>query len=329
LISHAETYLGVHHSPDLFHVQQEACRATGGSLHHQKEKAEKAFQQAEVKHRENQRIFNEFEGNWPWTLQQLELDKQQRSLTPSLTENLTHARQELETAQARQLRARDARRGIGQAYHPFDLTTGAPQEAADVQIKLEAHFDTLDQIASEAGLSASSLARLAKARRVLPLMIETMVFFWTLMTSRASALKYVPEIVEVWRRQLVAGYYLADVAQRCSNSKERQRLRELSRSILEQAKARDGPLSELSEADVAYLDEQARLAAKLFQRSSSCVEGRNGQLSLRHHGLREISARKLRVLGILHNFVIQDRDGKTAANGFFWPRTPRAIFMAR
>lgn len=317
LICHAEIYLGVHHSPDLFHVQQEACRATAGSLHRQKEKAENACQQAEAKHQENQRILKEFEGDWPYKIQQLDLDKVQRSLTPSLTENLTHARQELETAQARQLRARDARRGIGQAYHPFELTTGTPQEAADVQVKLEAHFDTLDQIASEASLSASSHARLAKARRVLPSMIETIVFFWTLIASRASALKYAPEIIEVWRSQLVAGYYLADVAQRCSNAKERQRLRELSRSILEQAKARDGPLSKLSEADVAYLDEQARLSAKLFQRSSSCVEGRNGQLSLRHHGLREISARKLRVLGVLHNFVIKDSDGKTAANGFF------------
>ena len=179
------------------------------------------------------------------------------------------------------------------------------------------HFDTLDQIASEAHLKPSSIARLAKAKRVLPSMIETLVFFWSLIAIRAATLNYSSDIVQIWKNQLVAGYYLASVARRCSDPEERKRLRELSISILQQAKARDGPLSTLSEKEVSYLDEQARLASELLQRSSSCVEGRNGQLSLRHHGLREISPRKLRVLGVLHNFVIKRSDGSTAANRFF------------
>lgn len=36
-------------------------------------------------------------------------------------------------------------------------------------------------------------------------------------------------------------YYLSSVAQRCSDSEERKRLRELSTFIFDQAKARDGP----------------------------------------------------------------------------------------
>ena len=39
--------------------------------------------------------------------------------------------------------------------------------------------------------------------------------------------------------------------------------------------------------------------------------------SERHQGLREISPRMLRVLGVLHNFVIKRSDGSTAANRFF------------
>ena len=143
------------------------------------------------------------------------------------------------------------------------------------------------------------------------------MLFRSLIAARAAALSFSPEIVKVWQNQLVAGYYLASVAQRCSDSKEREQLQDLSNAILQQAKARDGPLSALNEKDVSYLEEQACLASQLFQRSSSCVEGRNGQLSLRHHGLREISPRKLRVLGVLHNFVIKRSDGSTAANRFF------------
>jgi hypothetical protein len=192
---------------------------------------------------------------------------------------------------------------------------------------LKQHFDTLDKVAAEAALGQASLARLAKARRVLPAMIETILFFWTLIGSRAAKLSeaYSAEIVRIWRHDLVAGCYLGLVADRCRDSKERQRLRELSSSILDQAKARDGPFEALSQQEKTYLEEQATSAAELFQRSSSCVEGRNGQLSLRHHGLREITARKLRVLGVLHNFVIKRRDGSTAASRFFG-QEPRALF---
>jgi hypothetical protein len=55
----------------------------------------------------------------------------------------------------------------------------------------------------------------------------------------------------------------------------------------------------------------------LFQRSSSCVEGRNGQLALRHHHLNQFRPGKLRVLTILHNDLIPRRDGTTAAERFF------------
>jgi Family of unknown function (DUF6399) len=317
LISHAETHLGVHHSPDLFHVQYEASRATSAPLHRATEKAEKAFKVAESSYQQNAKKIADFNENWPSSLQQLNIEKELKRNAPVLEEARSQASQKFESTQARQLRAREARLGIGKEYHPFDLQTGAPVEAAQAQVKLNAHFDTLNQVASEAGLKPSSFERIAKAKRVLPSMIQTLLFFWQMIASRAAALAFSPEIVNVWKNQLVAGYYLASVASRCSDSKERKRLRELSQSILEKAKARDGPLSGLSEKDVSYLEEQARSASEIFQRSSSCVEGRNGQLSLRHHSLRELSPRKLRVLGVLHNFVIKRSDGTTAANRFF------------
>jgi hypothetical protein len=317
LISHAQTYLGVHHSPDLFHVQQEASRATSLPLARQTENAQKTLDTANATHQLVAQQLEEFNGNWPNSIKQLELEQKLQRELPIIEEALNIARKDFETVQARQHRARDARKGIGQDYHPFDLKTGATREATEVESSLKARFDTLDQIAAEANLKPSSMARLAKAKRVLPSMIETVVFFWKLIAIRAAALAHSPAIVDAWKNQLVASYYLAAAANRCSDSKERKRLRELSRSILTQAKARDGPLSGLSESEVSQLEAQAKSAAELFQRSSSCVEGRNGQLSLRHHGLREITARKLEVLGVLHNFVIKRSDGSTAASRFF------------
>jgi hypothetical protein len=57
--------------------------------------------------------------------------------------------------------------------------------------------------------------------------------------------------------------------------------------------------------------------ADLFQRSSSCVEGRNGQLSLRHHSLHRIAPTRLQALTAVHNYFIHRPDGSTAAERFF------------
>jgi len=323
LVSHAESYLGVHHSPDLFHVQQDVSKATSVPLARQTERAEKALQSAEESYQQSVQQIQDFEGTWPHSIQQLNLEKDLQRKLPVLEEARDNAQREFETAQARQHRARDARKSIGQDYHPYDLKTGAPVTPTEAQEKLNRHFDTLDQVASEAGLKPSSIARLAKAKRVLPCMIATLVFFWQLMASRIATLKYPSEIIDAWKNQLVAGYYLGVVAGRSSDTKERKQLQELSRLLLTQA--RDGPLSQLKEEDRAYLEEQAKSAAELFQRSSSCVEGRNGQLSLRHHGLRTITRRKLQVLGVLHNFVIERNDGSTAASRFFG-QEHRALF---
>ncbi|MEW6736820.1 MAG: DUF6399 domain-containing protein, partial [Acidobacteriota bacterium] len=63
-----------------------------------------------------------------------------------------------------------------------------------------------------------------------------------------------------------------------------------------------------------------------FQRSSSCVEGRNGQFSLRHHSLHRIGIRKLQALTIVHNYFIKRRDGTTAAQRFFGSK-PADLFQ--
>ena len=317
LIAHAESSLGVHHSPDLFHVQQEASRATSGPLYRQKQKAEKPLQAAVTALQTNIAKFEHFQGNWPNTIEQLEQEKKLVEERPALELAVHQAREAFELAQGKQTRARSARVGIGQAYHPFDLQTGAPVAAAEVEARLMIHFDTLDQVALDAGLSESAKARLAKAKRVLPSMVATIAFFWRMIADRVALLEHSPETIRIWLNNLLPGCYLAAVAERCRDPEERKRLRELSKSLIGTANARDGPLKDLSDAEVSQLETHARLASELFQRSSSCVEGRNGQLSLRHHGLRTISPRKLRVLGVLHNYVIKRRDGTTAAKRFF------------
>lgn len=73
------------------------------------------------------------------------------------------------------------------------------------------------------------------------------------------------------------------------------------------------------------LERKAQICADLFQRSSSCVEGRNGQLSLKHHALHRFTLRKLQALTVLHNYLIRRSDGTTAAERFYGT-VPRDLF---
>jgi len=53
------------------------------------------------------------------------------------------------------------------------------------------------------------------------------------------------------------------------------------------------------------MERKARECAGLFQRSSACVEGRNVQLSLRHHGMHRLSDRKLKgLMTVIHNYYL-------------------------
>ena len=103
----------------------------------------------------------------------------------------------------------------------------------------------------------------------------------------------------------------------CTRAEPRHRLRALSRQLLEPLRQRDHPLQALPAAERARLEHVAGDCADRFQRSSSSVEGRNGQLSLHHHGRHRLSDRKLEALTAVHNFHIRRPDGTTAAERFF------------
>ncbi len=97
----------------------------------------------------------------------------------------------------------------------------------------------------------------------------------------------------------------------------RHRLRALSARLLEPLRQPTHPLQSLAPATLQRIETVAVGCADLFQRSSSCVEGRNGHLSLYHHGSHRLSDRKLAALTALHNFYVRRPDGTTAAERFF------------
>jgi hypothetical protein len=318
LIAHAETYLGAHHSPDLFHVQYDTVKATSGALASQTRAAVREWEERQEKTADLRRKGDlHREKGLPDSLVGV---LQQRA-----QEAETTARERVDACQARQARAQAARQGLGRDYHPVDLKTGQPLTAEEVGRRLAGHFDTLEQVAAEADLSTHARDKLAKARRVLDSMQATIAFFWTMIAARLAAWGYRPAVQQWMQQDLIPAYYLCRVAEKAGTAAEKQRLRNLAAEVLARARSPDGLWGTLPGDLQVELEIKARQCADFFQRSSSCVEGRNGQLSLRHHALHQLTARKLQALTVLHNYAVQRADGSTAASRFY-DGTPRDLF---
>jgi hypothetical protein len=298
LIAHAEKHLGAQHSPDLFHVQHETVQATGLALAGQTRRAHQAVADAQPQTAARRAELAACQQQCPQSTHVAEVQRQVEQAVAAEAES----RQQLEACQQRQQQATAARHGLSHDYHPIDVELVQAVSADEVGDRLSGHFDRLEQLAREAGLSPQVHEKLAKARRVLPEMCSTIAFFWATVTARLAAWQ-LPATVTTWlREELIPGLYLERAAEKVSTSVERQRWRTRAAEILARARAPDGVWGTLSETERADLESKARQCANLFQRSSSCVEGRNGQLSLRHHGLHRLTSRKLGALRVLHNF---------------------------
>ncbi|MCI0561375.1 MAG: DUF6399 domain-containing protein, partial [Nitrososphaera sp.] len=125
---------------------------------------------------------------------------------------------------------------------------------------------------------------------------------------------------------LIPGYYLQEVARREKDKTLKHAIKQASQELLASSRTREGPFEELDEEEQSRLERTAKECAGVFQRSSSCVEGRNAQLALRHHGLHRLSRRKLQALTTVHNYFLRRSDGTTAAERFFEAK-PRDLFQ--
>jgi hypothetical protein len=321
LLAHAREGLGAHHSPDLFHVQHDLSKATSlplrTQLGHAQADLDAARQQTQqwIARRDAYQQGPRPPGRPP---------EFERHIAEGHALEQTRAAR-VDAAERRQEQMHQAIRGLGEDYHPFDLANGHPCDAEAVGQRLTARFDAIERIAEETGLATTARQRIAKARRVLGAMVATVAWVWVVIGTRLDALHLSAEVRRVLIEQLIAGLYLKRVASRARGPAERAAIRAVADRLLAQARAPDSPLAALPAEQREALEREAAGCAELFQRSSSCVEGRNGQLSLRHHHLHRLSPSRLKVLTILHNYLIRRPDGTTAAERFFGAK-PQDLF---
>ncbi len=192
-------------------------------------------------------------------------------------------------------------------------------------VLLDKRFDGLEATAQDLGLGEKALARVAKARRVVPQTLATLAFFFLWVATTVKDLALTPEQEAAVRERLIPGLYLRRAARKAPTGEERAAIRAVAERLLEPLRCADGPLADLSAERRRAIEQAAGDCADLFQRSSSCVEGRNGQLSLWHHHLHTLRPGRLAALTVVHNHATMGANGKSPAERFFGQR-PDDVF---
>jgi hypothetical protein len=325
LLAYVENHLGVHHSPDLFHVQHELSKAVSASMAVKQRAAHKAVAKAEEaltrmhEHRANA-------NDEPATRGPGRPPKVAASLEQA-TQEVEAARQEHQRLSGQRAMVTQSIRAIGHAYHFVDVARGVRCNGKLIASDIQQQIDTIRTVAQQEGLSQTCLNRIDKAQRVVPKMQATIEFVSGYVRQQVRQLDVTQPVSYALHAHLIPSYYLERVASTKMVS-EGQALRELADRLRTPLFGADGVLSTLPPVEQERLKQEAGKLADVFQRSSSNVEGRNEYLSLRNHALRGLdNPRKRACLTAVHNFLLVRSDGTTAAERFFGQK-PRSMFAA-
>ena len=311
LICHAMTGLGAHHSPDLFHVQRELGKAFGPLFRSLLRRGEAAIAETtktidlEIKACDEyvSQIENRGPGRPPDFEGRIEAAK---AALAAAQENLAAIKKQQEETYAEI-------RGIGLDHHPFDLKTGEARQAEDVKKDVDRRFETLEATADDVDMSEQLRKYIKKAGRVTPDLIATIAFFWGVVRQTIEEQKLSQPMEQFLLGTLIPIAYLSLVLGKLKDRAMKDIVRATIAKLQQAVDATGSPIGALDAEARAAMFALAQQCAEFFQRSSSCVEGRNGVLSLHHHAGRNLPSRRLRVLKTIHNFGIKRADGTTAA----------------
>jgi len=300
---------------DLFHVQQEI---TKGLTSHLARTVQQVKKQQEDLQKEKLEVLSKFGDQLKRAGGAEDLSKRgvnagKRLLEIEREEKVNHKKIEITEKQYK--KAQEARRTITHTYHPFNLDTGEKQTPEVVKAKIETSYAKLETVAKEADCTDKQKKKLEKSKGSLPSMIAVLMFFFSFLTVQIKFMG-LDELHGKLFEKLVSIKYLKLCLQRTKKKIRKEAIKATLRRLEEDLK--NNPLWRAIDCSMqAEWWRRALECAQIFQRSSSCVEGRNGQLSLKFHAFRHLTARTLTVLTGLHNFFIRRADGTTAAERFF------------
>jgi hypothetical protein len=312
LLKHAAEGLGAHHSPDLFHIQHDLTKAASAQLQLRVKRAEESLRKQQEKVAAEVRRKDRFE----------ELAVKTRGRPPAFDSHIERQRtaemadvQLLRKSIAERKQFYDARRDLSKIYHPYALETGLPQSPEIVREKLVRTFDRIQVVTDS--LAETFRKKVTKARKQISAMTATMTFYFTMVSLYLDNLQLDFRTRGLLEDFLIPSCYLKRVANTVTDKSSRYEILHTSEHLMSDFNAQAGPFASYSQEDLQELQKIAQECAEFYHRSSSCVEGRNGQLSLKHHNLHSLKERKLSALTVIHNFDTRRVDRTTPAQRFF------------
>jgi Family of unknown function (DUF6399) len=286
--------LGAKHIPELFHSQYELSKATAAPLASQ----EREFENAVVEAEEKLKKVVSKEGS--------DSERAREALKVCNLRKLG-----LEKRRERSQKVREAKKKLGKIHHPINMSTGKLQTAEEMKVKFDEQLKIIENVTQEACLSQPCLKRIEKAKRAFGGIVEYLKYFFIVYAAFMMELRLSGKQEEYFNEVIFPLCYLRMIWKRLSK-KDREEYTKLREDL--EAKLNCPPCSEKLKNE---LMRTGRECAELFQRSSSCVEGRNGMLSLYYHRFHRLNERSIKALTTVHNFHTSRSDGTTAAERFF------------
>jgi hypothetical protein len=302
--------LKVEHLPDVMHLQQNLGKAILLPLARPIQQADNDLEKARQKAERLE------------TAERKKPDSVSLDAMIEVAQAEKQAQEDREQGQERLDQAVDCLREVSFVYHPFNRKTGQPATVEQMETSLAAAVDQVQKVVEKAGLGERAHQAVARARVWSVLLVGCLAWFRLRTDARVEKLDLSEEGERLVQECLLPSYYWEMASGREQIAEERKRTLELAQRLREQAWAKGGALAALPEAERKEVERVARECAGLFCRSSSCVEGRNGRLSLFHHGQTRLSERRLKALTAVHNYVVRRADGTTAAERFFGKKHP-------
>ena len=180
-------------------------------------------------------------------------------------------------------------------------------------------FDTVWMSVAKAGLgdrNARVIEPIEKAQRVLPSLVGW-VRAWHQMVKAHVAALGLSALESAWvLTSLLPAMYLERVARHGRDKDLRERVGEVVGRLKGAIEAAGSPWATWDAPTRARVLTVVQRCVELFVRTSSPVEGRNGQLALHHHRTHHLTPALLKALTVIHNYGITRRDGTTAAERF-------------
>lgn len=294
--------LGAEHIPELFHAQYEISKATSAPLAAQERYSEKALNDAEEKLKKAQ-------------TKRRRLEKEERKKQMVEIEEAVHSRDNLKAEFEQKAKRREdvktAIREMSNIHHPINIKSGALQTVEEMEGRFNEQFKIIHEHAEEANLFEPSIDRIEKAQRAFDAIVCYMKYFFVVYAAFIEGLRLSAEQEKFFNEVIFPLSYLKMIWKRLPK-KAREENNGLFQSL--EAQIREAPWPEELKQE---LMKKGQAMAETFQRSSSCVEGRNGVLSLNYHRFHRLNVRSLKALTIVHNFDRRRSDGTTAAERFF------------